>query len=51
MNAISVIVRVSYTEDKELQEVLMRLKPITKKYKVAKEKKGEYKNAYVEINT
>lgn len=47
MIVISVIVRVSYTEEKELQQVLTLLRPVTKKHKKSKDKKGEHMNAYI----
>lgn len=46
---MSVKIMVSYSDDKELQDVLKILKPITKKHKVARNKKGEYFNAYIEV--
>lgn len=56
MIIISVVVRVSYTEDKELQEVLSILRPMTKKYKIPKsnyvsdmKSEGKIKKAYIEL--
>lgn len=40
---------VSYTEDNELQDILKILEPVTKKHKVARNKKGEFFNAYIDI--
>lgn len=47
MIIISVVVRVSYTEDKELQQVLTLLRPVTQRHKKSKDKKGEHMNAYI----
>jgi hypothetical protein len=46
---MSTIIKVSYTDENELNNVLKLLKPITKKYKISKEKKGEHYNAYVTV--
>jgi hypothetical protein len=47
---ISVVVRVSYTQDRELQQVLTLLQPVMQKHKKSKEKKGEHMNAYIYLN-
>lgn len=46
---MSVKIMVSYTEDNELQDILKILEPVTKKHKVARNKKGEFFNAYIDI--
>lgn len=46
---MSVKIRVSYTEDEELQDILQRLSPDVKRCKVAK--KGQYKLAYIAMKT
>lgn len=48
---MSVKITVSYTEDNELQDILKILKPITKKHKVAKNKKGRFFNAYIDVRS
>jgi len=42
---------VSYTNDEELQGILKLLMPVTQKHKIAKEKKGRFYNAYIEVKT
>ena len=42
-------IKVSYSEDIELQNILKILKPVTKKHKIARNKKGEYFNAYIDV--
>lgn len=45
---MSVKIKVSYTDDKELAGVIQLLSPLGKKWKVAKKQKGPYKKAYTE---
>lgn len=45
---MSVKIRVSYTDDAELDWVIRLLSPLGKKWKVAKKQKGPYKKAYTE---
>ena len=42
-------IRISYETPEELAEVLKRLQPVIKSCKVAKNKDGRYKKAYVEL--
>lgn len=44
---MSVRVKVSYTDDYELQDILQRLEPDVKSWKVAKRQEGAFKNAYI----
>lgn len=44
---MSVKIRVSHTNENELQQVLALLRPVTKKYKTSKERKGEHMNTYI----
>lgn len=44
---MSAQIKISYTDDKELQYVLCRLAPVIKKQKVAKNQVGKHKNAYI----
>lgn len=46
---LSVKIKVSYQEQEELEKVLFVLSPVMKSYKLAKQQKGKYKNAYVEL--
>jgi len=46
---MSVRIRASYKEEKELQGILRILKPFIKKFKIAKDQKGDHKNAYIEL--
>lgn len=43
---MSIKIRVSYTEDEELDGVIRLLSPLGKKWKVAKKQKGPHKKAY-----
>ena len=44
---MSVRVKVSYTDEEELQDILQRLEPDVKHWKVAKRQEGAYRNAYI----
>lgn len=44
---MSVVIRISYSTEEELNNVLQMLSPKVKKYKKAKKQEGQYKNAYV----
>ena len=44
---MSVRVKVSYTDEEELQDILRRLEPDVKHCKVAKRQEGTYRNAYL----
>lgn len=44
---MSAQIKISYTNDNELENVLTLLKPIYKKHKVSKSQTGEHKNAYI----
>lgn len=44
---MSVRVKVSYTDEEELQDILRRLEPDVKHCKVAKRQEGTYRNAYI----
>ena len=46
---MSVRIKVSYTKDEELCDVLKRLSPDVRAYKIAKKQAGKYKRAYVEL--
>lgn len=48
---MSVKIKVSFTENEELQNVLTMLNSTVKKCKVSKEKKGEHYNAYIELKS
>ena len=45
---MSVKIRVSYTDEEELTGVIQLLSPLGKKWKVARNQKGKYKQAYTE---
>ncbi len=47
---MSVKIKVSYTEDEELCNVLKRLSPDVRACKIAKKQTGKYKRAYVDLN-
>lgn len=42
-------IRVSYVHDKDLERIVGLLQPILIKVKVAKNNKGMYKKAYIEV--
>lgn len=44
---MSVMIRVSYTDDEELAGVIRLLSPAVKSWKVAKRQEGAYRNAYI----
>ena len=44
---MSVKIRVSYENPQELQEVLEQLAPMFRSYKVSKRQEGQYKKAYI----
>lgn len=44
---MSVKIRVSYANPQELQEVLEQLAPMVRSYKVSKRQEGQYKKAYI----
>ena len=46
---MSVRIKVSYTDDKELMEVLRILSPMIRSYKIAKQQKGAFKRAYIDM--
>lgn len=46
---LSVKIKVSFTNEKELQGILNLLQPITKKFKISENQAGEHKNAYIEV--
>lgn len=46
---MSVKIRVSYQDPKELQKVLKALLPLGVTYKVAKKQDGQFKKAYIEV--
>ena len=48
---MSVRVKVSYTDEEELQDILRRLEPDVKHCKVAKRQEGTYRNAYIYMQT
>lgn len=46
---MSVKIKVSYSTEKELEAVLNQLKPMNTKCSIAKNPKGKYKRAYIDI--
>lgn len=46
---MSVKIKVSYTEDEELCNVLKRLSPDVRACKIAKKQTGKYKRAFVDL--
>lgn len=44
---MSVRVNVKYSTEEELQDILRRLEPDVKSWKVAKRQEGAFKNAYI----
>lgn len=46
---MAVKIKVSYERPEELQRVLERLRPEVKAWKVAKNQKGRFSKAYIEI--
>lgn len=44
---MSVKIKVSYESQKELLEVIKRLRPMVQSYKVSKSQQGQYKKAYI----
>lgn len=47
--AVSIKIRISYTEDEELAGVIRLLSPLVKSWKKSGSSKGKYKRAYVEL--
>lgn len=47
---MSVRIKVSYTDEKELAGVIRQLSPILKVWKRSKKREGRYKNAYASID-
>lgn len=43
-------IKISYNTDKELAKVIQLLAPILKKCKVSKNKEGNFKKAYIDVN-
>lgn len=48
---MSVRIKVSYTDEEELRDILQRLEPDVKHWKVAKRQEGAYRNAYICLRT
>lgn len=48
---MSVRIKVSYTDDEELMEVLRILSPMIRSYKIAKHQKGVFKRAYIDMES
>ena len=46
---MSIMIKVSYNTEKELEAVINQLKPLHIKCSIAKNQKGKYKRAYIEI--
>jgi len=46
---VSAKIRVSYIYEKELEKVIELLQPMLRNVKVAKNNKGRYKKAYIEL--
>lgn len=46
---MSVKIKISYTTKEELEKILHVLSPVMKDYKIAKNREGKYKKAYVEL--
>lgn len=46
-----IVIRVSYQSEAELKEVIKLLQPMLRNVKVAKNNKGKYKKAYIELVT
>ncbi len=42
-------IKISYNTDAELEELLKLIAPILRKYKVSKNRDGNYKKAYAEL--
>ena len=47
---MSVVIKISYETDTELQAVLSLLDPIIKDFTKANEKKGKYERVYIKTN-
>lgn len=47
---MSVKIRISYTEEEELTEVIRLLSPALRSYKVSGKKEGKYRNAYADLD-
>lgn len=47
---MSIKIKISYTTDEELAGVIRLLSPVMKFYRVSGKKKGQFQNAYVDIN-
>lgn len=47
---MSVKIRVSYAEEEELAGVIRLLSPVVDSWKVAKSRKGAYRNAYIYLH-
>lgn len=45
---MSIRIKVSYTEEKELARIIYRLAPNIKRCRRAREQKGRYKRAYID---
>ena len=48
---MSVKIKVSYEHPEELQKLLDRLRPDVERWKVAKNQKGQFKKAYIEMKS
>lgn len=47
---MSVRIRVKYSTEEELAEVIRLLSPAVKRWKVAKRQEGAYRNAYIYLH-
>lgn len=47
---MSVKIRISYTEEQELAQVLRLLSSVIKTYKVSRKKEGKHRNAYANLH-
>lgn len=48
---MSVRIKISYTKDEELCDVLKRLSPDVRACKIARKQAGKYKRAFVDLGT
>ena len=44
---MSIKIKVSYTDDQELEQIIRRLRPMVKICKIPKQQQGAYKKAYI----
>ena len=46
-NCMSVKIKISYEDKKELLDVIKRMRPVIREYKIPKNQRGQFKKAYL----